>query len=290
MQVYDDTGSVVPEAEVSLISEAFYVSTTPDGSTQEYNNVIQGKTDSAGAAASARCRRATTGPWSSRPATSRSRANVRVEAGTEPQPLGAILVTELVEVSFKVTPTTIQDQYDVTLQITYATNLTKPTLYAWPSPVGLSFFPEETQSGVITHHQHQQQRAGARPGDELGGARCDDNEVELVFADGSKVIKLPDLGPSETVQVPWTARIAGAKPQLNTRNAGNITVSGKYTYSIDGEALEGTTTTPIPVTFTRPRDLRLPAWCSSTTSATAISRTWSTRARRIGWLSPATGT
>ena len=41
--VYDDTGSVVPGAEVNLISQAFYVSTAPDGSTQEYNNVFEGK-------------------------------------------------------------------------------------------------------------------------------------------------------------------------------------------------------------------------------------------------------
>ena len=37
VQVYDDTGSAVPDAEVSLISEAFYQSTTPDGQVKEYN-------------------------------------------------------------------------------------------------------------------------------------------------------------------------------------------------------------------------------------------------------------
>ena len=258
-QVHDDTGSVVSGADVALISKAFNVSTAPDGSTKEYPNVIQGKTNATGQltfndvpAGEYRYQVQAAGhdPFE---------GEVRVEAGTEPQALNVILVTNLVDVSFKVTPTTISDEYDITLQITYTTNLTKPALYASPAPVHLSFFPEETQSGTLTI-RNTSNNAPVR-GVVMNAADLDTdaNEIEVVFANGLKAILLPDLGPGESVQVPYTARIVSANPQLNTRNAGNITVSGKYTYSINGEAFEGTTTTPIPVLFTRPRDLRLPA-------------------------------
>ena len=184
---------------------------------------------------------------------------IRVEPGTEPQPLGVILVTNLVTVDFKVTKTTIEDQYEVTLEITYATNLTKPTLYPWPSKVGLSFFPEQVQDGAInitnTSNHAPVRNLVMRSAD----LDPDDNELELVFSNGEKVIQLPDLGPKESIQVPYTARIISDAPKLNSRQLGNIVVSGNYTYSIDGQALEGTTTTPIPAIFSRPSDLRLPA-------------------------------
>ena len=185
---------------------------------------------------------------------------MRVEPGTEPQPLRAILVTELVKVDFSVTPTTIQDQYEVTLQITYATNLTKPTLYPSPERIGLSFFPEETEEGVITITN----TSNNAPVRELAisSAELDpvDNELELVFDnDDSEIISLPELGPRESIQIPWKARITGSAPKLNSRLLGNVVVSGSYTYSIDGQALTGTTRTPIPVTYGRPQDLKLPA-------------------------------
>ena len=259
IKVYDDTGSVVNGAEVSFISKAFSVNTTPDGGRQEYNNVIQGRTNAAGALPLADVPAGDYRYLIQAPGHDPLEGQIRVEPGTDPQPLSAILVTNLVKVDFKVTPTTIQDQYDVTLQITYATNLTKPTLYASPSQVGLSFFPEETQTGVVTITNTSNSAAVREL--RLSSADLDptDNELELVFsADGSKVVQLPDLGPKESVQVPYTARIVGAAPKLNSRHAGNLVASGHYTYSIDGQALEGTTVTPIPVIYSRPQDLRLP--------------------------------
>jgi RHS repeat-associated protein len=258
VQVYDDTGSVVPQAEVSLISQVFYVNSLPDGTEQEYNNVIQGKTDAGGALLLSEVPAGDYRYVIQAPGHDPLQGEIRVEPGTEPQPLRAILVTNLVSVDFLVIPTTIQDQYDVTLQITYTTNLVKPTLYPYPERVGLSFFPEETESGVITIRNTSNYTAVRDLVMSAAGLDLTDNEVELVFSDGTKVTNLPELGPGETVQVPWTARFVGALPKLNSRLLGNITVSGKYTYSIDGQALEGTTTTPIPVTYSRPQDLRLP--------------------------------
>ena len=185
---------------------------------------------------------------------------IRVEAGTDPQALEVVLVTNLVNVAFNVTPTTITDQYDITLEITYATNLTKPALYASPSSVHLSFFPEDgDQSGILTIRNTSNNAPVRDVVMSSVNLDVEDNEIEVVFVNGLKAVLLPNLGPGESVQVPYTARFVGANPQLVTRELGNITVSGQYTYSINGEAREGTTTTPIPVLFGRPNDLRLPA-------------------------------
>ena len=197
VQVHDDTGSVVAGAEVSLISKAFYISTAPDGSTQEYNNVIQGNTNAAGALALSDVPAGEYRYLVQAPGHDPFEGEMRVEAGTDPQALGVIMVTNLVNVDFRVTPTTITDEYDITLEITYATNLTKPALYVKPSPVGLSFFPEETQSGVLTV-KNTSNNAPVRDV-VMSAAMLDttDNELEVVFTNGLKAILLPDLGPGE---------------------------------------------------------------------------------------------
>ena len=260
VRVHDDTGAVVPTAEVNLISEVFYVNTTPDGGEQEYNNVIQGKTDANGELTLEDVPAGDYRYLIQASGHDPLEGEIRVEPGTEPQPLSAILVTNLVTVDFNVTPTTIADQYEVTLEITYATNLTKPTLFSQPSKVDLSFFPEETQAGLITVTNTSNHAPVRDLVMSSAALDPDDNELEVRFSNGEKQIDLPALGPGETVQVPYTASISNAATaRLNSRQLGNITVSGRYTYSLDGQALEGTTTTPIPVIYYRPSDLRLPA-------------------------------
>src|SRR6185503_11809971 len=46
---------------------------------------------------------------------------------------------------------------------------------------------------------------------------------------------------------------------LVTHDAGNILVQANYDFSLDGHVLEGTTTTKVPVQYTRPDDLSTPS-------------------------------
>jgi hypothetical protein len=258
--VYDDTGATVNNAEVNLISKAFYVNSTPQGQ-QEYPNVIKGSTDTAGRLLLSdvptggyryQIRAAGHDP---------AEGELTVEAGTTPQELKVILVTNLVTVDFNVKPTTIQDQYEVTLNITYATDLTKPALYAQPSTLNLSFFPEDNQAGTITI-TNTSNNVPVRDV-ELRATELDstDNEIVLVFGNGERTLKLDNpLGPKESIQIPFTARIPNAATaKLNSRYLSNIIVTGNYTFSIQGEAHDSTTTTPVPVFYQRPTDLCLPS-------------------------------
>jgi len=258
--VYDDTGSLLPGAEVNLISKEMYVNTTPQG-TEEYPNVIKGKTDDDGYLLLENIN-----PGEYRYVIYAERhdplkGEITVEPGDTPLAKEVVMVTNLVDVKFEVSKTTIADQYAVTLNITYATDLTKPTLYADPSSVHLSFFPEEVHEGTITI-TNTSNNAPVR-NLTLNAAALDpiDNEVQITFDNGSQVISLvEELGPKQSRIFAFKAAIPNAATaKLNPRKLGNIQVTGEYTFSINGEARESTTTTPIPVLFSRPQDLALPA-------------------------------
>ena len=261
-KVHDDTGSVVSGAEVNLISKAFYVNDTPNG-RQEYNNVLKGTTNAQGYSL-----------FSDVPAGDyryivnavrhdQKDGLLTVEPGSTPQTIGVIMVTNLVNVDFSVTQTTIQDQYNVNLNITYVTDLIKPTLYATPYRVDLSFFPEESPfQGSITI-KNTSNNAPVRDVT-LDASMLDgtDNEIKIVFDDGTEAgtqkIYLGELGFGQSIQVPYKAVIYGSSPKLNSRNLGNIIATAKYTFSIDGQANESATTTPIPVLYWKPQELGLP--------------------------------
>jgi flagellar hook assembly protein FlgD/uncharacterized membrane protein len=257
-KVIDDTGAVVPGAEVNLISKDFYVNVTPNG-RQEYNNVLKGATDAEGRLL---FKDVPAGDYryvisAEKHDTLEGKATIVI--GTVPQSIDVMMVFNLVHVDFSVTPTTIQDQYSVSLNITYVTDLIKPTLYANPSKIDLSFFPEETYEGTITI-KNTSNNAPVR-NVVLNSAALDpiDNEVRVVFANDSQIFSLGELAPQESVQVAFRATIPdAANAKLNSRNLGNIIVTGDYTFSYEGEARESTTTTPIPVLFWRPSDLGLP--------------------------------
>jgi len=258
-KVIDDTGSVVPGAEINLISKAFYVNVTPDGS-QEYNNVLKGTTDAAGLLLFTEVPAGDYRYVIIAAKHDTVEGETTVEIGTTPRNIDVMMITNLVNVDFSVTPTTIQDQYSVNLNITYVTDLIKPTLYASPTSIGLSFFPDETYEGTITI-KNTSNNAPVR-NVVLNAAALDpvDNEVRIVFANDSQVLALGELAPQASVQVAFRATIPDvANAKLNSRNMGNIITTGDYTFSFEGEAHESTTTTPIPVLFWRPTDLALPA-------------------------------
>ncbi|MBI4848034.1 MAG: thrombospondin type 3 repeat-containing protein, partial [Nitrospirae bacterium] len=256
-KVYDDTGSVVSGAEVNLISKEFYINVTPQGQ-QEYNSVIKGITNSEGYIL-----------FSDVPAGDyryiinavkhdQVKGEITVEPGTTPQAIGIIMVTNLVDIDFSVTPTTIQDNYTVNLNITYTTNLTKPTLYAKPSRVDMSFFPEETYEGTIDITNTSNNAPVRDLMLDATGLDSLDAEIELVFSNGQQTILIGELAPKESVQIAFKATIPdAANAKLNNRNLGNIIASANYTFSLEGNAYESTTTTPIPVLYWKPQDLSL---------------------------------
>ena len=256
-KVNDDTGAVVNGAEVALISMATYSSVTPQGVT-EYNNVFKVVSGATGSAGYARFTDIPAGDYRyviNAGKHDSLEGRVTVEPGTAVQTIPVVLVAQLVNVDFSVTPTTITDTYTVTVNITYVTDLIKPTLYASPSRVDLSMFPEETYSGVLTI-KNASNNAPVR--DLVLDATAIDlqaGEIEITFANGQKTFPVGDLNFQASVQVPFQARYinpAGINNLMNNRDMGAIKASARYTLSIDGQAVESTTTTPVPVFFWKP--------------------------------------
>ena len=255
--VFDDTGLEVADAEVSLISEEFLVEVTPQG-TRETNQIFQATTDAAGQALFVDVPAGEYRYVISAVGRDVLEGQVSVRPGTTPQAVLEILTVNLVSVDFSVSQTTISDEYEVTLNITYTTNLTKPTLLAQPNRVGLSFFPMEEQQGEVTITN----TSNSAPVRELtlDASELDQNvrQIFLRFQGGDPVYVVPELGPGESVSIPYTATMPGAVADPMSRYLGDIVATGRYTFTVQGSAREGTTTTPIPVFYTRPDDLRLP--------------------------------
>jgi uncharacterized membrane protein len=261
-RVSDDTANLVVGAQVSLVSKAVFTRVTPSG-VQEYNQILQGQTDASGDVQFADV---PTGAYRYQIIASGrdpARGEVVVEPGTAPLTIPVVLVTNLVNVAFRVTPTSIQDQYSVELDITYATDLIKPTLQVMPQYINVSFFPEETIQGTLTI-TNTSNNAPVR-NLTLDAATLDQEDRELVVrflgAEGEVAkIKLADLGPRESATTLFRARIPNpATANLRSRFVGNILASAEYTYSFQGTATTSTTTTPIPVLFQKPQDLQCPA-------------------------------
>ena len=260
-KVHDDTGSVVSGAEVNLISKAFYVNVTPNG-RQEYNNVLKGTTNQQGYIL---FNDVPAGDY--RYVVNAARHDqkdglITVEPGSTPQTIGVILVTNLVNVDFSVTQTTIQDQYSVNLNITYVTDLIKPTLYATPYRVDLSFFPEETFQGALTIKNTSNNAPVRNLTLDSSALDGTENELKVVFDDGTnsgtQKITLGELGPGQSIQIPYKAIIYASNPKLNNRNLGNIIASAEFDFSIDGKVEKSTTTTPIPFLYWKPQEFSLP--------------------------------
>ena len=100
-KVHDDTGSVVTGAEVNLISQEFYINVTPQGS-QEYNDVIKGKTDGEGYILFEDVPVGGYRYLITAAGHDAKEGGLVVEPGTTPQTTGIILVTNLVNIEFSV--------------------------------------------------------------------------------------------------------------------------------------------------------------------------------------------
>jgi pimeloyl-ACP methyl ester carboxylesterase len=258
VQVSDDTGADVAGAGVTLVSDTIYRRVTPAG-TDTYNHVAQGTSDGLGRVSFASV---PAGKYTLRVQAAGHlpyEAPVVVEAGGTPQQVEAILQAKVADFRFSVVPTTVTDQYDVSLIITYSTDLVKPALITAPSLINLSFFPEETIQGAITITNSHTQTAVTNV--LVDASRLDPGfkQLKVLFSfqgTESSVMPVAAIGPGETVTIPYRATLpAGA--DLSSRCLGTISVTGSYIYSLRGVARVGTTESGIFACFNRPTGLRM---------------------------------
>jgi flagellar hook assembly protein FlgD/pimeloyl-ACP methyl ester carboxylesterase len=252
LQVSDDTGSDVSGAQVALVSTSVYQRVTPGG-VEPYNKVYQGTTNAGGQLS---LTDVAAGRYSLRVISERHAAyetTVVIEAGTVPQELLAILSTRVVDFSFRVAPTTIRDEYDVSLVVTYSTQLVKPALVASPSHLPLSFFAEDGATGEITISNSHSLTPVTNV--VVDASRLDSavRQLRLEFAGTqSTIVTIAEIAPGETVRIPFRALLPLSAPDLSSRDLGTINISGNYVFSLRGQALQGTTESAIHAAFSRP--------------------------------------
>ena len=171
-----------------------------------------------------------------------------------------ILSFDVVRLTFTVTPTTIVDVYNVTLNVTYSTTLPKPALQVAPYALELSFFPEDVPDGrfacnleISNTHPTASVRNLRIDASGLDATRPSGERIRVLFADGSPVASLGNLAGKGTTRVPCVAVLDGGG--VSTHEVGSILVQGDYDFSLDGQLLPGTTTTKVPVSYVRPDEL-----------------------------------
>ncbi len=185
--------------------------------------------------------------------------SVTVTAGAA-SPVNVILSYDVVTLTFTVTPTTIVDQYNVTLNITYSTTLPKPALQVVPYSLDFSFFPEDVANGryscslsVTNSHPTAGVRNLAVDATQLDAGQPVGQRLRVFFANGAQVYQVGDLAAKGTVNVPCYAVLDSAS--VPSHSVGNISVQANYDFTLDGQLLQGTTITKVPVSYTRPSDL-----------------------------------
>ncbi len=195
-------------------------------------------------------------------------------ANTAVTPIPVLLSYDVVTLSFSVTPTTIPDTYVTQLLILYSSYLVKPVLQVIPDALNYSFYP---QASYPPYPQcFTLKITNLNPTSEVTNVTIDSTQIDLATPAGARFQVFffgPNSLPTDKTQTLNLGNLSGqhlattpsgspvAPPvlacgtvnaaDLISRSLGNITVSGQYTYSDPGGIAEiGTTTTPVPVTYT----------------------------------------
>jgi len=157
-------------------------------------------------------------------------------------PVSVILSYDVVTLSFIVTPTTIVDQYNVTLNINYskifrsrsAGSLLTPSIFIFPR--GRVKRPLRLQS---QHHQYSfhwqcsQFAFGCKPARYKSACWA---ATTRIFCQRYPVVSGREPGRKSDGAVPCYAVIDGAT--VPTHSVGNITVQANYDFSLDGALLQ----------------------------------------------------
>jgi len=247
--VNNDLGSRVPGATVTLY-----------GSTGAVFQAVAGVD---GVASLSGVSAGTYTYFAAAPGHTTTSSTVAVTANTT-TPVSVLLSYDVVTLSFTVTPTTIVDQYNVTLNILYSTTLPKPALQVVPYALQLRFFSEDAANGfyacklsVTNSHPTAPVRNVTIDASQLDVESPAGERLRISFADGSTVFDAGNLMARATTEVPCLASLDGTS--VPTHAVGSILVSANYDFSLDGQLLVGTTTTKVPVSYLRPDDLSFAA-------------------------------
>jgi uncharacterized repeat protein (TIGR01451 family) len=185
--------------------------------------------------------------------------SVTVTANATAQ-VNVLMSYDVVNLTFSVTPTSITDQYSVTLNITYVTKLPKPALKVVPPNFNFSFFPVDVPNGaypcnltVTNTSTFAEVRNVVADSSQLDIAQPSGQAIHIQFPGGGSTYQLGTLAPQAVASVSCTATLDGTG--VPTHDAGYILVQGNYDFSLDGNLTQGTTTTGVPVSYTRPDDL-----------------------------------
>ena len=255
LSVFDDAGRDVAQAGVTVYSDSLYkwVSGT---SQQALNKVYSGTTDQAG---KLELRDLASGVYKMQvnaPGHEPYEAEVTVEPG-EPTAASAALSTEVARFEFKVSETTVTEEYKIVIDALFVTDLPKPSLYVSPTVIRGGFTPDGSIEGEITITNTNPNVTVSDvnvDGSALDGAKASTpavGRISIEFANGSSLLALGTLGPGQTVRVPYRLRFANpGNANTAARGLGSLVIAGNYIYQHHEVSWTGRTSSQVLVYYT----------------------------------------
>src|SRR5207245_2558251 len=114
--------------------------------------------------------------------------------------VSVLMSYDVVKLTFSVVPTTIVDQYTVTLNITYTTTLPKPALQVVPPNFNFSFFSADVPNGrfacsltITNTHSLALVRNITVDTSQLDVGQPAGKAIHVQFADGTTLYKVGNL-------------------------------------------------------------------------------------------------
>ncbi|RNC65603.1 MAG: PKD domain-containing protein [Desulfuromonadales bacterium] len=274
-KVYNDLGLPLSGASVTLISKEFY-----SQNNISYNPFAQAVTDSSGVALLENMTPSNYRYIISMANHEPVEGEVLVEAGVASPEKLVILPAELVKYTFDVVHAPVKDTYlvkqGVVVQVykvmPMPVNHTpqdplpsppKPLIICSPSALNLSLFPEDPQSGIITCRNYGSVDLLDAT---IDATTLDPDYDELKIAFGGSAdtadqaaFHIDRIQANGAVNIHYSARIDAVAPRLASRYVGDIKLSGRYSFYIDGVPHEGASKSQVSVFYNRPTDISIPS-------------------------------
>ena len=168
--------------------------------------------------------------------------SVVVEPMEQPRRVNVTMQLSFIDFEWDVIPSTIDDWYQIVLNMTFETDAPVPIIVAFPPYLEYDMDPGDVRSGTLTVAN-------------LGIVSLFDVSITSNINSNVQftpiVSHIEELKPKSSVQIPYTIELADDASSCNGFT-GRININGKYIHFIGGEGVASYTGTTVPLIIKTP--------------------------------------
>ena len=168
--------------------------------------------------------------------------SVVVEPMEQPKRVNVTMQLSFIDFEWDVTPSTIDDWYQIVLKMTFETDVPVPIIVAFPPHLEYDMNPGDVQSGTLTVAN-------------LGLVSLFDVSITPYINNNVQftpiVSHIEELKAKSSVQIPYTIELAPSASSCDGFT-GKISINGKYIHFINGEGVASYTGTTVSLVVKTP--------------------------------------